>query len=42
MIIAAFVLVMIGFYALYRFNYISHRKYTNADFNIETYKSHTD
>lgn len=42
MMIAAFVLVMIGFYALYRFNYIPHRKYTNADFNIETYKSHTD
>lgn len=26
MMIAAFVLVMIGFYALYRFNYIPHRK----------------
>ena len=35
MMIAAFVLVMIGFYGLYRFNYIPHRKYTNADFNIE-------
>ena len=42
MMIAAFVLVMIGFYGLYRFNYIPHRKYTNADFNIETYKRHTD
>lgn len=29
-------------YALYTFNYIPHRKYTNKDFNIETYKSQTD
>ncbi len=29
-------------YLLYRFNYIPHRKYTNDDFNIETYKSAID
>lgn len=29
-------------YALYVYNYLPHRKYTNADFNIETYKSGVD
>ena len=29
-------------YALYVYNYLPHRKYTNADFNIETYKSSVD
>ena len=29
-------------YALYVYNYLQHRKYTNADFNIETYKSSVD
>ena len=29
-------------YVLYCFNYIPHKKYTNADFNIEAYKSNID
>lgn len=38
-------LVIVGFltfYILYRFNYIPHKKYSNADFDIETYISSTD
>lgn len=35
--------ILIGtIYALYVYNYLPHRKYTNADFNIETYKSSVD
>ena len=36
------VLLLIGIYLLYRFNYIPHRKYTNADFNISPYRSSID
>ena len=36
------VLIIVVLYALYRFNYIPHKKYTNADFNIEAYKSNID
>lgn len=41
-IIATLILAIIVLYALYRFNYIPHKKYTNADFDIETYKSSID
>lgn len=40
--IAVLVLALIVLYALYYFNYIPHKKYTNADFNIVTYKSAID
>ena len=36
------VLIIVVLYALYRFNYIPHKKYTNKDFNIKTYISKTD
>ncbi len=36
------VLIIVVLYALYRFNYIPHKKYTNDDFNIKTYISKTD
>ena len=36
------ILIIIVLYALYRLNYIEHKKYTNKDFNIMTYKSKTD
>ena len=36
------VLIIIVLYALYRLNYIEHKKYTNKDFNIMTYKSKID
>lgn len=36
------IILFILIYLLYRFNYISHRKYTNADFNIPTYISEFD
>ena len=36
------VLIIVVLYALYRFNYILHKKYTNEDFNIKTYISKTD
>ena len=36
------VLIIVALYALYRFNYIPHKKYTNEDFNIKTYISKTD
>ena len=44
MIVAIFliVLIIVVLYALYRFNYIPHKKYTNEDFNIKTYISKTD
>ena len=44
MIVAIFliVLIIVVLYALYRFNYILHKKYTNEDFNIKTYISKTD
>ena len=35
-------LIIVVLYALYRFNYIPHKKYTNEDFNIKTYISKTD
>ena len=35
-------LVIALLYALYHFNYIAHKKYTNKDFNIQTYKSNID
>ena len=39
-IILLFITVLV--YFLYRYNYISHKKYTNETFNIETYKSRID
>ncbi len=36
------VIVLSATYVLYRFNYIPHIKFTNAYFNIETYKSDVD
>lgn len=36
------VLTIVVLYALYRFNYIPHKKFTNEDFNIKTYISKTD
>ncbi|MBQ4120015.1 MAG: DUF1287 domain-containing protein [Clostridia bacterium] len=36
------VLLSVTAYLLYYFNYLPHRKYTNEDFNIETYKSQID
>lgn len=36
------ILIIIVLYALYYFNYIPHKKYTNKDFNIMTYKSSID
>ena len=36
------VLIIVVLCALYRFNYIPHKKYTNEDFNIKTYISKTD
>ena len=35
-------LIIVVLYALYRFNCIPHKKYTNEDFNIKTYISKTD
>lgn len=40
--IAVLMLTVIVLCALYYFNYIPHKKYTNADFGIETYKSDID
>ena len=39
---AIVILIIIVLYALYYFNYIPHKKYTNKDFNIITYKSKID
>ena len=36
------ILIIVVLYALYRFNYIPHKKYTNEDFNIKTYISNID
>lgn len=36
------ILIIIVLYVLYYFNYIPHKKYTNTDFNIITYKSKID
>ena len=36
------ILIIIVLYALYHLNYIEHKKYTNKDFNIITYKSKID
>lgn len=36
------ILLLIMLILLYIFNFIPHKKYTNKDFNIETYKSNTD
>lgn len=36
------VLIITALYVLYCFSYIPHKKYTNADFNIEAYKSNID
>ena len=42
-IIILLLTILIGTtYALYVYNYLPHRKYTNADYNIETYKSSVD
>jgi len=40
LILIIFIIILV--YFLYRFNYIKHKKYTNEDFNIETYKSKID
>lgn len=37
-----FVLLAVACYVLYRFNYIPHKKYTNADFDISPYSSTVD
>ena len=42
MLIVFSVLIIVALYVLYCFNYIPHKKYTNADFNIEAYKSNID
>lgn len=42
LIIILIILITIIIYFLYRNNYIEHKKYTNEDFNIETYKSKID
>ena len=36
------IMIIAIIYLLYLFNYIPHKKYTNIDFNIETYKSNID
>ena len=41
-IIFIIIILVVIIYLLYIFNYIPHKKYTNADFNIETYKSNID
>ena len=37
-----FVLLILVIYILYQINFIPHKKYTNSDFNITTYKSKMD
>ena len=39
---AIVILIIIVLYVLYYLNYIPHKKYTNKDFNIITYKSKID
>lgn len=41
-IVFIIIILVVIIYLLYIFNYIPHKKYTNADFNIETYKSNID
>ena len=41
-VILIVLIVLLAFYTLYVFNYIPHKKYTNKDFNIETYISDID
>ncbi len=41
-IAASIVIIVLVFYILYSFNYIPHKKYSNDDFNIKTYKSNID
>lgn len=45
-IIALFIIILIltfvAWYILYRFNYLPHKKYTDEDFGIVTYKSSVD
>ncbi len=36
------VILSVTLYFLYEFNYLPHKKYTNKDFNIETYTSRVD
>lgn len=36
------IVLMIAIYVLYIFNYIPHKKYSNADFDIKTYTSSVD
>lgn len=40
--VAAVLLLGVILYLLYRYNYIPHRKYSNADYNIDTYVSSHD
>ncbi len=40
--IAIPIILLVGIYILYRFNYIPHKKYTNKDFGIEAYVSQKD
>ena len=44
-LIITIIIIAIGIaviYLLYYFNFITHKKYTNADFNIQTYISNVD
>lgn len=42
-IIVLFIILIIAImYLLYIFNYVLHKKYSNTDFNIDTYKSNVD
>ena len=41
-IIIIIILILLIIYLLYYLNIIPHQKYSNADFNIPTYKSNTD
>lgn len=41
-VVVALIIILLVIYLLYLFNFIPHRKYSNADFNIETYISEVD
>lgn len=41
-LIACIIIILFTILVLYYYNYIPHKMYTNADFNIETYKSNID
>lgn len=41
-LLTTIILIVISVYVLYDLNYIQHKIYTNADFNIKTYKSTID